>query len=213
MGEKFRKAERYEEALVQFNQVKNKFPYSQLATESKLKIADIYFEREDYPEAQAAYQSFKEMHPSHPRSEYATYQLAQSFYKQLPSTIDRDLSIASRAIVYFDEVLLSYPRGEYVAKAKEGKANTLKMLADKEYYIANYYFIRDQYESALGRFENLLRSYPNSGLEAKALYGAAYSAYKTKEYPLAKRYYSILQSRFAKSEEAQKAKGELDGKL
>jgi outer membrane protein assembly factor BamD len=213
LGEKFQKDSRFEEALVQFNKVKNKFPYSNLAVEAKLKIADIHFEREEYPEAQAAYQVFKELHPNNAKADYATYQLAMSFYKQLPATIDRDLSIASRAILYFDEVLSTYPNSQYAPKARQGKSDTLKMLAEKEYYVGHFYFIRDHYEAALGRFEDLLRKYPGLGFDKEALYHAAVCAYRVKDYPKAKDYYSRLIRQYGKSSEAEAARKGLDGKL
>lgn len=213
LGEKFQNGSRFEEALAQFRKVKNKFPYSKLATEAELRIADIHFEREEYPEAQANYQVFKELHPNHQKSDYATYQLAMSYFNQLPSTIDRDLSLAGRTLIYFDEVITTYPNSEFAPKARDGKAKTLKMLAEKEYYIANYYFIREQYEAALGRLQELLGRYPGMGFEPKALYRATVSAYKTNEYPLAKKYFDRLNSEFANSAEAKAARKELDGKL
>ncbi len=213
LGEKFQKSSRFEEALAQFNRVKNKFPYSKLATEAKIKIADIHYEREEYPEAQAAYQIFKELHPNHPKADYATYQLAMSYFKQLPASIDRDLSLAERTIVYFDEVLTTYPNSEYAEKAKKGKRDTLEMLADKEFYIANFYYIRDHYEAALGRFEVLLKKYPGLGHDREALYKATDTAYQIKEFPKAKKFYEYLVQNYGDSDEAQKAKRDFDGKL
>src|ERR1041385_5795724 len=86
LGEKYEKDERFEDAIAQFSNVKNKYPYSTLATASELKIADIHFKREDYAEAQASYQTFKELHPSHPKIDYVTYQLGMSYFHQLPPT-------------------------------------------------------------------------------------------------------------------------------
>lgn len=213
LAEKFEKDERFEEAIAQYNQVKNKHPYSKLATESELRIAEIYFKREEYVEAQNAYQVFKELHPSHPRIDYVTYRLGLSFFNQLPSTIDRDLSVAERAILYFDEVVQSFSKSAYVKEAADHKIKALKMLAEKEYYIGNFYFIRDRYESALGRFEDLLIKYPNLGLDAKALLGAAVSAYKTKELAKAKSYYQRLITQFKDSDEAQKARREIGSRI
>ncbi|MGE0528571.1 MAG: outer membrane protein assembly factor BamD [Bdellovibrionales bacterium] len=213
LGEKYAKDERFEEAIAQFSHVKNKHPYSKLATEAELRIADIYFERDDFIEAQNAYQVFKEMHPSHPRIDYVTFRLGLSFFNQLPSTIDRDLSVADRAIMYFDEVVQSYPQSEYVSSAAEHKKKALKMLAEKEYYVGNFYFIRDHYESALGRFESLLEKYSGLGLDAMALYGAAVSAYKIKDLGKAKAYYQRLMSRFKDTAEAEKARSELGSRI
>ena len=67
-AEALEKDERYEEAIPKFQEVKNKHPYSRFATEAELKIADIHFASENFEEAQASYQLFKEFHPKHPQS-------------------------------------------------------------------------------------------------------------------------------------------------
>jgi outer membrane protein assembly factor BamD len=213
LAEKYEKDERYEESIAQYTQVKNKHPYSKLATESELRIAEIHFKREEFVEAQSSYQVFKEMHPTHPQIDYVTFRLGLSFYNQLPSTIDRDLSVAERAILYFDEVVQSYSKSQYVAESRDYKQKALKMLAEKEAYIGHFYFIRDHYESALGRFEGLLDKYPGLGFDAPALYGAAVSAYKIKELNKAKNYYRKLNSEFKDSPEAEKARHELGSNI
>jgi outer membrane protein assembly factor BamD len=213
LGERFEADERYEEAIAQFNTVKNKHPYSKLAAEAELHIADIHFKREEFVESQGSYQAFKEMHPSYPRIDYVTFRLAMSFYNQLPPTIDRDLTVADRAILYFDEVAQSYPKSEYVNDAKDFKHKALVMLADKVMYIADFYFIRDHYESALGRYEELLDKYPELGFNAKALYGASISAFRIKEMTKAKDYFDKLQSNFKDSSAAGKARQEIGNSI
>lgn len=213
LGEKYQKDERFEDALTQFNAVKNKHPYSKLATEAELRIADIHFEREDFIEAQNGYQSFKELHPTHPRIDYVTFRLGLSFFNQLPSTIDRDLQLANRAILYLNEVYTSYPGSEYAAQAKEYKEKAIRMLAEKEKYIANFYFIREFYGSALERYEGLIKTYPDQSFIPEALYGAAVSAYETKEFSKAKEYYDQLISEHSDTSEANKARSKLGNKL
>jgi outer membrane protein assembly factor BamD len=213
LGEKYEKDDRFEEAIAQFNTVKNKYPYSKLATEAELRVAEINFKREEFVEAQNNYQVFKEMHPSHPKIDYVTYRLGLSFFNQLPSGIDRDLAVAERAILYFDEVVQSYPQSTYVKDAREHKTKSLKMLAEKEWYVAHFYFIRDQYDSALARFEGLLDRYPSLGFDAKALYGAAVSAFKIKDLGKAKTHYQRLLSQFKTSDEAEKARREIGDRI
>lgn len=213
LAEKYEKDERFEEAIAQYNQVKNKHPYSKLATEAKLRIADIHFKREEFIEAQSAYQAFKELHPSHPRIDYVTYRLGLSFFSQLPSTIDRDLSVAERAILYFDEVIQSFPQSTFVKEAAENKTKALKMLAEKELYVGRFYFIRDKFESALGRFEAMLQKYPDLGFDSQALYGAAVSAYKIQDLGKAKTFYKRLTTEFKDSNEAEKARRELGNRI
>jgi outer membrane protein assembly factor BamD len=213
LAEKYEKDERFEEAINQYNNVKNKHPYSKLATEAELRVAEIHFKREEFVEAQSSYQVFKEMHPAHAKIDYVTFRLGLSFFNQLPSTIDRDLAVAERAILYFDEVVQSYPQSQYVGEAKDNKVKALKMLAEKEWYIGHFYFIRDHFESALSRFEGLLEKYPDLGFDAKALYGAALSAYKIKEMQKAKTHYHTLNSKFHDSTEAAKARREIGDRI
>ncbi len=213
LAEKYEKDERFEEAITQYTQLKNKHPYSKLAAEAELRIAEIHFKREEFVESQSSYQVFKELHPTHAQIDYVTFRLGLSFFNQLPSTIDRDLSVADRAILYFDEVVQSFPKSQYVGEAKENKTKALKMLAEKEWYVAHFYFIRDHYESALSRFEGLLDKYPNLGFDAKALYGASVSAYKLKELAKAKTYFHKLDSEFKDSSEAEKARREIGSNI
>lgn len=209
LAQELEKDERYEEALMYYEEIKNKHPYSSQAVESKLRIADIHYKREAYIEAEAAYRVFKEFHPRHPKADYATFQLAMSYYRQLPSTIDRDLAQAKEAMLYFKEVQSSFPKSDYVGAAGDFYLKCKKKLAAKEEYIARFYFIRKIYDSALGRYEGLLQQYPGLGFDAKALMGASISALKTENIRKAKAYYAQLSNRFPKSTELKMAKKEL----
>ena len=207
-AEALEKDERYEEAIARYAEVKNKHPYSKYATMSELRIADVHYKREAFIEAQGAYQLFKEFHPKHPQSDYVTFRLAMSFFNQLPTSIDRDLSAADKAILYFDEVLTSYPSSPHVAEAKEKKAVALKMLGEKELYVARFYFKQKKYDSALKRYEYLLKSYPNLGFDPEALLGAANSANRSGERERALQHVRNLYAKFPQTDEAQRAKNE-----
>lgn len=209
LGSKYEKDERFEEAINTYRQVKNKHPYSRFATQAELRIADIHFQRESFAEAESAYKLFKEFHPKHEKIDYVTFQIGMSLFKQLPATIDRDLSLAEKTLQYYEEVINSYPTSDYMGSAKDHKKKVLRMLAEKENYIAHFYYIREMYDSALGRYEQLLRRYPGVGLDAKALYGASISAFRNKDKKKARDYFLELEKRFPKAKETAKAKEEL----
>lgn len=206
IAQEYDNEERWEEAIRRYQEIKNKFPYSKYATMSEMAMADAYFKQESFAEAQVAYQSFKDLHPKHPQSDYVTYRLAMSFFKQLPSTIDRDLGLAGSTILFFDEVINQYPKSTYVTEAREKKEETVKMLAGKEDYIAEFYFIREKYDSALTRYEGLLKKYSGYGFDAKALSRAAISAAKLGEVEKSKKYVAELAKRFPDSDELKDAK-------
>ncbi len=201
--------ERYEEAISHLSDLKNKYPYNNLAKESELQIANIHFTREAYVEAESAYKIFKEFHPRHPKVDFATFRIAMSMYKQLPEGIDQDLALAEDAQMYFKQVYTSYPQSDYANSAREHELKCRTKLARSIYYIAEFYFKRKKYDSALGRFDEVLKSYPDTGVVPKSLYGAAFSAYKVDKINEAKAYYEVLQKTYPNNRWAKRAKRDL----
>ena len=213
LGATYEKDERYEEALADFNDLRNKHPYSKYALQAELHIADINYKRENYVEAENSYKLFKEFHPKNKMSDFVTFRIAMSIFKQLPDSIDRDLSLAKDAILYFEQVYTNYPNSDYAGSARDHKDKSLLKLARKEAYIGDFYFIRDKYDSALSRYADVLVKYPHLGLEPRMLYGAASSAAKLNEKDKAQNFYDRLLAEFPKSKWTRKAKSALETKL
>lgn len=203
IAEEFEKDDRFEEAVRRYKEVKNKFPYSSFAAKAELKVADIHFKNEEYAEAQIAYQAFRDLHPKHPQSDFVAFRIALSYYNQLPDSIDRDLTLAGDTIAAFNELLKKYPQSEHVKEGIAYKEKTLKMLADKELYIADFYFRQKQFEAALGRYEGVYKKYPGLGADPRALLGASKSARRAGQNEKANQYAQILKSKFPDSSEAQ----------
>lgn len=208
IAQEYEKNDRFELAIQRYTEVKNKFPYSAYATKAELAIADVHYKAESWMEAQVSYQGFRDLHPTHPQIDYVTYRLGMSYFNQLPETVDRDLTLAKDAIVAFDEVIRRYPKSEYLADSKEKKEDALKRLAGKEDYIGDFYFRRGLFDSALPRYEGLLKNYPDLGFDARALSRAAIAASKTDQKDKARRYLSILEQKFPNSEELTVARKE-----
>lgn len=209
-AEEYAKYERFEEAIERFKNVKAKFPYSSFAKKSDLRVADINFERESYVEAQSSYQLYKDLYPADENIDYVTFRIGISYFNQLPNTVERDLSVAEKAIRSFDELEKVYPNSKYAQEAKDKRAKAVQMLAEKELEIAKFYLKKEKYLSALGRYEDLIKKYPNSGLNREALYGAALSAHKSDSPIRAKMYATELIKLFADSNEAHKIQKELN---
>lgn len=209
IAEDFDKSERYEEAIRRYTEIKNKFPYSNYATKSELAIADVYYKQESYAEAQVAYQMFKEMHPTAPQSDYVYYRLAMSYYNQLPSSIDRDLTVANDAILNLSDYIKKFPNSEYIKDAKDKRSEAIKMLAQKEEYIADFYFKREIFDSALIRYEGLYKNYKGLGFDAKAIARVAICAKKIGDDPKSQKYINLLSKEFPNSTELKDAETEL----
>lgn len=159
---------RYILALEKLQKVKNEHPYSQQAVEAQLRIADVYFLQESYAEAAASYEAFKDLHPTHPRLGYAAYRIGLSYFSDLPSNRARDLSAGYKAEEAFKEYLQRFPQGEFAADAQKQLAADRKILAEKEIYIADFYYKRKMWEAAKGRYLKVVNQYADSPFVAKA---------------------------------------------
>jgi outer membrane protein assembly factor BamD len=209
VAEDFEKAERFEEALKRYQEVRNKFPYNRYATQAELAMADVYFKQESFPEAQVAYQAFRDLHPKHPQIDYVIFQIGMSYFKQLPSTIDRDLSLAPQAIQYFEDLLRLFPASEKAKEAKEKITESRLMLAQKETYIADFYFRKEKYDSALNRYEELARNFSGLETEPKALARAALSAQFLGELEKARALMAELNKKYPDHPETREASGRI----
>lgn len=210
IAEEFDQGERYEEAIRRYSEVKNKFPYSNFATRAELAIADVYYKQESYAEAQVAYQMFKELHPTAPQADYVQFRIGMSYFNQLPSTIDRDLAVANDAIISLSDLIKKFPNSTHISEAKEKRSAAIKMLAEKEEYIADFYFKRKIFDSALTRYEGLYSNYRGLGFDSKALSRAAISAKKIGDAAKAKKYQELLAREFPGSKDLHDAEKEIE---
>lgn len=209
-AQEFEKDERYEEAIRRYQDVKNKFPYSHFATKAELAIADVHYKDEAYPEAQVSYQSFRDLHPKHAQIDYVVFRIGMSYFMQLPDSIDRDLTLAQDAITAFDDLINNYPKSTYLSEAKEKRNEGLRKLAEKEDYIAEFYFKREMYLSAFKRYEGLIDSYPEYDISALTLSRAAISAHKASRNDKAKIFLKKLRDKYPGSTEYSDARKVLE---
>lgn len=208
IAQEYDQAERYDVAIQKYAELKNKFPYSSVATAAELAIADLHYKRESFSEAQISYQNFRDLHPKYQKIDYVIFKTGMSFFMQLPDSTDRDLTVASDAIYHFDEVLKKYPGSAYQKEATENREKAFIMLAEKEIYIADFYLRQEKFEPALARYENVLAKYSGFGLDPKALAGAVRAAAKTNNTAKQKKYSETLQSKYNNSDEAKLIKAE-----
>lgn len=160
---------RYIRANEKLNAIRSQFPYSYYATHAELLQADILFSQENYAEAASAYILFRDFHPKHSELGYVIFRISESFYRQLPSTFDRDLTAGIEAIKYFKELIQSYPSTEYVKDAQTRINQIEAMIEQKEIYIADFYFRTKDYEAAKARYEDILKSLKNNDERLKIL--------------------------------------------
>lgn len=176
------KEERYLLATEKLNQLKNQYPYSYYATPAELMQADILFLQENFVESAAAYLLFRDFHPKHEKLPYVVYKIAESYYKQLPDTDDRDLEAAHEAIKYYGEITTKFPKSKYVKESHEKVTECKKRIQNYEQYVADFYFKTEQYSAARWRYFDILDNFNKSKLRSHSMQRIVLSTYFLKEY-------------------------------
>ena len=158
-GLKELKKKNYDDAIVSFESVRDRYPYSEQALLAQIKLADAYFYKKKYDEALQAYKDFEKLHPTNKAVPYCVYRQGLCFYRQR-STIDRDQTYTTKAMEEFRRLKKKYPDCEYIPKAEHFLAQCRKDLAEHEYYIAEFYFKTKRYQAALERYQVVDQEYP-----------------------------------------------------
>jgi outer membrane protein assembly factor BamD len=158
----------YDRARDLLDQIRDEYPFSRFAPEAEILSADMAYQQKNYEEAAAAYRSFEELHPTHPRASYALYRRGLA-YAALSLPEDRDQSGTRNAVAAFDKLLHADPGNEHAEDARSRLTELRARLAAHELYVARFYIRRKSYSAALQRLEYLVQEYPDSPQRDEAL--------------------------------------------
>jgi outer membrane protein assembly factor BamD len=180
------------EATRYFEYVRNNFPYSQYASLAQLAIADMAFERDDWTTAATLYQDFVKGHPSHPKADYAAFRAGTAYFNDRPSDVfllppshEKDLAPVRQALEALNRFVVKYPKSEFLPKARAMIGDCRELLARHERYVAEFYWKREQWRGAAGRYMTLADSYGDlqgGRMHADSLWRAA-QAYRNAKDP------------------------------
>jgi outer membrane protein assembly factor BamD len=159
----------YEKARKGYQEIEEKSPDKSYDAALMLRVADTYYGEEKYDEALVEYQAFLNYHPVNKDAAYAQYQVAMCSFNQF-TTIDRDPSPNRTALKEFQRLLQKYPKSVYEENASMKISICIDRSAEYELYVGRFYYKKGSYTSAIGRFEKLLRDYPDCSSEKDALY-------------------------------------------
>lgn len=158
---------KYFTAIEFFEDILNRYPFSDEATLAELKAADCSYHLERYAEALLLYEEFENRHPTNESMPYVMFQKAMCNYKQI-DRIDRDTAGAIRSIELFKQLLKAYPDSPYTDEARSRIGKATEFLANHEYFVVEYYVRTAKYDQAITRLKYLLAMYPETAIADKA---------------------------------------------
>lgn len=158
---------KYSAALKRFVEIKDRFPFSEVALLAELKAADSNYHMEKYSEAKTLYEEFEANHPTNEAVPYVLFQVGMCYYNQI-GTHDRDPGSALNAVQAFGKLNRSYPQSPYFVEASARIQAARDFLAQHEFYVATFYVRSDEYGQAQGRLEYLLANFPEASVKPQA---------------------------------------------
>jgi outer membrane protein assembly factor BamD len=180
----------------------NTYPDSEYLAKAKLAIADSYYKEggsSNITQAIAGYKDFIVFFPFLPEAAYAQMQVAMCNYNEMPKA-DRDTTHTHLAEEEFQTFLTKYPKDPLAPEAQQRLREVQEVLADGQFRIGYYYYVKGDKRAAAGRLIPLVRRYPLYSKSDSALWmlgdifekserkdiAANYYAQIVKNYPLSK---------------------------
>jgi len=159
----------YQIAIEKLRTIKNKFPYSKHATDSQIRIADVYFLQESFAEAALTYEVFRDLHPKHEKTAYAMFRIGKSYFNDMPGTVARDLTSAQRGLDAYRDFMKRFPTDPQAKEAEADIVTIRDTLAAKELYIGNFYYRSADWDAAKARYMKIQIMYPETETAKQAL--------------------------------------------
>lgn len=198
----------YDEARKILLEVKNRDLTKKYAPLAQLKIADSYVREQEYDLGAEEYKKFLEIYPGHQSASYAQYQIAMTYFVQIESA-ERGYGGAAKALEEFEKLKRMFPRNPYRETIELRIEKCRTTMADYEFLVAEFYFKKDSYGAALGRFQLLMTKFPDYKKEPVVLYrvGVCYKKLGNKD--KAAEYFNRILDKYPSDKIVNSAKKEL----
>jgi outer membrane protein assembly factor BamD len=163
---------RYQESRTLLETLINTYPDSEYIARAKLALGDAWYAEGGtaaWGEAEAQYKDFQTFFPNLPEASEAQLKVATIHYRQMEKP-DRDFAQAQRAADEYKTLIQQYPDSPLVPQAKQKLREVQEVLAERQYRIAHFYYLRDNLAASQARLQSLTNSYPLYSAIDEALY-------------------------------------------
>jgi outer membrane protein assembly factor BamD len=163
---------KYDVARLSLQTLINTYPDSEYVARAKLAIGDSWYAEGGsaaMTQAESEYKDFITFFPNMPEAAEAQMKIGNIHYKEMEKA-DRDPTHARRAEEEYRQLILQFPDSALVPQAKQRLLEVQEVLADREYMIGHFYFLREIYPAAIARLKSVIDTYPLYSGADQALY-------------------------------------------
>jgi len=104
-----------------------------------------------------------------PEAAEAQLKIANIHYQQMEKP-DRDYTHAARAEEEYRNLILQWPDSKLVPEAKQRLMEVQEVLAQREFGVGRFYYLRQSYPAAIARLQSVVEKYPLYSGADEALY-------------------------------------------
>ena len=174
------KHNKFDVARVTLQTLINTYPDSEFIARAKLAIGDSWYAEGGsaaMTQAENEYKDFQTFFPNMPEAAEAQMKIAGIHYDEMEKP-DRDYTHAKRAEDEYRQMILQYPDSPLLPKAKKRLMEVQEVLAEREFLIGKFYYMREDYPASIARLQSLSDAYPlySKSDETLFLLGEAYQA-------------------------------------
>jgi outer membrane protein assembly factor BamD len=199
----------YEGARATLLEIKNKDTSHEIAPLAQLKIADSYIKEDEPERGIAEYQKFLEEYPDHQYAPYAQYQIAMVSFNKIEDA-QRGYGYAAQALKEFEKLKEMFPRNPYRDVIDLRIKQCRNTIAEYEFLVGDFYYKKGSYSAAIGRLDDLLKTYPEYQNEASVLFYIGMSYKYLGQDDKAREYLTRLIEKYPNNKIIKKAKEALD---
>jgi outer membrane protein assembly factor BamD len=153
---------RFDVARLTLQTLINTYPDSEYIARAKLAVGDSWYAEGGtaaLAQAEQEYSDFAIFFPNMPEAAEAQLKIANIHYQQMEKA-DRDPTHAKRAEDEYRKVILQYPDSKLVPEAKKRLLEVQEVLADREFGVGRFYYLRESYIASIARLQSLVEKYP-----------------------------------------------------
>jgi outer membrane protein assembly factor BamD len=169
---------RFDVARLTLQTLINTYPDSEYIARAKLAVGDSWYAEGGaaaLAQAEQEYNDFEIFFPNMPEAAEAQLKIANIHYQQMEKP-DRDYTNAKRAEDEYRKLILQYPDSKLVPEATQRLLEVQEVLAEREFEIGRFYYLRESYPASIARLQSLVDRYPlySRADEAEYLLGQNY---------------------------------------
>jgi outer membrane protein assembly factor BamD len=153
---------RFDVARLTLQTLINTYPDSEYVARAKLAVGDSWYAEGGtaaLAQAEQEYEDFTVFFPNMPEAAEAQLKIANIHYQQMEKA-DRDFTHARRAEDEYRKMILTYPDSKLIPEAKQRLLEVQEVLAEREFEIGRFYFLRESYPASIARLKSVVDQYP-----------------------------------------------------